>query len=186
MSQWRGYSAGGGIALNFDYEHLRRVSDRSSLLLVKCIYDSESKAQLVDEMLADVLAAFVNSKYQPEVPVDNYVTVFLYNFLPIAACFKHSAFSEEAEWRIVSRPIDMRDQRVDFRPTLKMITPYFKIDLEDGLNDLLKKPEIGVQEVMIGPTAEKDLLMEAVSGVIQNRNISVKSISHSAAPYREM
>lgn len=185
LSQWRGYAAGGGVSLSFDFEHLRTISQRGALLLVKCIYDDAIKAQFANEMLLDTLTRFNGMNDISEPVTSHVVLTFLANFLPIAACFKHRAFSEEAEWRIVSRPVSATDTRIDFRSTPKMITPYIKIELENGINSL-QRTEIGIDEVMIGPTAEKDLLMDSVSNVILNRSIGVKSICHSAAPYREI
>lgn len=50
----------------------------------------------------------------------------LHRYAPI---LKDAAFSEEREWRIISRPIMCSNERFDYRPGPSMLIPYYRVPI---------------------------------------------------------
>ena len=46
-----------------------------------------------------------------------------------ATILKHEMFSEEREWRILTRPPMYSNERFDYRPGRSMLLPYYRIPL---------------------------------------------------------
>lgn len=103
----------------------------------------------------------------------------------LAASFKHSAFADEAEWRLCFQRYQepMRNQR--FRISKSTLIPYIAADLN---LDSKKNPLVSgsyMKEVIVGPSASIELTKIAVEQMLVACGHSEVKVSLSAVPYRD-
>lgn len=188
LSQWRAYpSTGGGYAIGFRSSVISRAR-----LLEKIIYDEESQLETLRSLVVpscDLLAA--GGRTESEEYLEKCVGVAVDSAAAnLAACtfaFKHPAFKEEAEWRIVR--LSARDEAAppertttpQFRPRAGGLLPFTTLSLErDGDN------EPPIAEVVVGPSAHPDLAVKATRELLQTagyRN-AAERVRRSATPLR--
>jgi predicted GTPase len=101
----------------------------------------------------------------------------------LAPSFKHSAFRDESEWRLVlTKPYKtMPGQR--FRAGKSTVVPFVEVELNKDLN---KKPfdSCMIREVVVGPTPNIDLSIDAVRFLLQSHDRNEVLVERSAIPYR--
>ncbi len=186
LSQWRGYAGAGGASLGFSVVDLRRAAEANSFKLIKCVYDQPTKIKIANEFLDLWLSRIPHAR---ESFGDDYLDSaswgFTYDYFQAAAAFKHSAFHEEAEWRLVSTLISSHDEKIGFRPLSTMIVPYFKIDLDVGVEDG-GKTNIGLREILLGPNNNPEDMKDALGMVLARYKIRYSSYTNSKAPYRSL
>lgn len=187
LSQWRGYgSTGGGFSIGFHTNALEACAteSESNCALLRVEYDLKKQRSHIHQAISnfvDLIESWVDAGWEPETntlldpALDSLGTILL------MACirFKHPAFQEEDEWRLViGRETNRKDLK--FRPAGSRIVPYFKINMRTlratGRGDLpLAKifcgpalhPEIAKKSIMLRLAQEpgfKDVPVEA-SGV---------------------
>jgi hypothetical protein len=148
LSQWRGY--GGpeqAIALGFSREALGRIGARWRF--EQCIYDpdharSQARA-LVGAGMKSVLAGDWDEVVE-HARLDQAARVKIQEYAPL---FKHEAFAEEKEWRLIGLPTTADDVR--YRPSKYGITPYLEVDLPR-----FDTGHIALHEAVIGPGATRE------------------------------
>ena len=108
--------------------------------LVPCLYQRGGKACGLFSALRGVLQE--NMARVPQDDVENEdmdllrggnLIAYLNRYAPI---LKHETFSEEREWRIVTRPIMCRNKQFDYRPGRSMLIPYYRIPLAGPVVEL--------------------------------------------------
>lgn len=164
LSQWRGYGGGtSGFAVGFSGGFLSHTS-RDYGWLVPAIYDQTEQRSFIRTLLQDVLGESAKTKASAtkEGPrgIGN-ILEYLPRYAPI---LKHHSFSEEKEWRIVTRPLGCTDERFDYRPGSSMLIPYFRLPLGDQKN-------LGIKEIVIGPTPHPIQSREAIEGLLYKHGI---------------
>jgi hypothetical protein len=109
LSQWRSYcSYGNGISLGFPAEHVRNCAQEQSYSVARCVYDAPYQRRVIQETVEAIEAIALSRGPAPTSqvhPSHSYHPAFTEcedDILRIAAVFKNPAFTEEAEWRIVS------------------------------------------------------------------------------------
>lgn len=163
LSQWRGYATGSGYAIGFSVDALRTSANSAGGSLLKVIYEP---ADPVGVSLFQASARTVGESGSHLIPD------------PAAlAKFKHPAFKEEHEWRLVV-PADRVSQEdselgVHFRSGELGVTPYLKVGF----------PNSAIVEIKIGPGGEQTLRQAAVQRMLDAQQISADT-SISAAPFR--
>jgi len=155
LSQWRAYagSNGQGASLAFDAKQLKVLGARQGFRLGRCIYDQSEQRALAERVVDHLLSTFPGFDWELNKPAGHESVRFYPLFdslstevMSLAALMKHSAFYEEAEWRLVSSVVpSARLQGVNFRPGRSCVVPYLKFDLveEDGTFCALKGANIG-------------------------------------------
>lgn len=117
LSQWRAYSARpSGFSIGFSGAFLRAVADELKCWLAPVLYEEREQQLLVRTLLNDVLQE--NEKRPPTGNEDTHppggnLVAYLTRYAPI---LKHRSFSEEREWRIISRPIFSSTPTSNFVP----------------------------------------------------------------------
>jgi len=99
---------------------------------------------------------------------------------------KHSAFSDEAEWRLVSIG-EPPGAEIGIRATETALIPFIEIGLETAAspgNEHEWQREIGVDTVRIGPTMNPSLVKHAIKDLLFLHKLKQVRIEHSTAPYR--
>lgn len=127
LSQWRAYAANGeGFAVKFDphklMESLRSDTDVAlQTKLFKVIYSAKEQREFIDLALGQLLLALEHSDAQEILSLVPLV------FSEMAFSFKHNAFAEEREWRLVFTPRVSRV--VDVRVKNGRLFPYATIPI---------------------------------------------------------
>jgi hypothetical protein len=181
LSQWRGYSQGGGASIGFDTAQLKYLASLAGFDLIKCIYNDELKREIAGEFLDRKLGHLGK-----EAGIDTRGAYFaanglLWEYYQLAACFKDSAFSEENEWRLVSKIAANTNGAISFRATSSMLIPYLEIPLsQEGQ----VQPSLGFDRITIGPSSHKELIENAFVMLCERGGILPKHIGKSQSPYR--
>ncbi|HPO15022.1 MAG TPA: DUF2971 domain-containing protein [Candidatus Hydrogenedentes bacterium] len=161
LSQWREYTnKGGGYSLGFEFTETTHMTLRPTSLkmkfrprLRKVIYDPAEQKECIDAFLRLVIDA-VRTAYSRKRPTGRFEaylkpTEVLNPLMDLVTCFKHHAYKEEKEWRIVyfKRRNGGDDKFVEFivdKDTLKPYLPGFLFEnLQDGIYFPLKKIHFG-------------------------------------------
>lgn len=170
LSQWRGYCKNGGLSIGLNYNYLKQFeSTRTNFFLGPCVYDSNLKVQIIDELLAN-----------SEGNVDTFYNDFFY----ISPFFKNESFIEEQEWRLViiasDRKMDKteiltRDTDIRFIPKNNKIIPYLSIPIE------LSK---GLYSICLSPLTEYNENEYAIKEFLRINNLKSVQIKSSKCPFR--
>jgi hypothetical protein len=149
LSQWRAYgSANSGFSIGINGTKLAELAEEKLFVLARCIYD-ETRQNLLLEALIDKaieddrVMTSTPPETPPLVPPTSNIIPLLNQYAPL---LKHPSFSEEREWRLISRPLSCDDDQYDHRLGKSMLIPYYKFCLED------KNDKFILDEVVIGPT----------------------------------
>ncbi len=183
LSQWRAYGGGAsGFSIGFSGAFLRAVSDRLNFWLVPVLYNEDEQRVLVRTLLQDVLAENLQrAKTTPDgfdelrhVPGGNLVA-YLNRYAPI---LKHSSFSEEREWRIISQPLMCSNVRFGYREGASMLVPYFRIPL------CSEQQPFRIEEIIVGPTPHPEESWASVRGLLVRHDLNEATVHTSDVPYR--
>ncbi len=202
LSQWRGYGTGGGAALVFDTEKLKKILAKeaisyeySAVLLADLIYsDNEQKfkEELSDKIkiLAEMTRQFFNHKnIQKEKKIDS--SKGYSAFVSCISRYKHFGFSEEKEVRVVALPtlIDeefiklakadgttLKPEKVrKFKIKNEQRVPYIELF---GLDDI----KLPIKKIIIGPHKDKEARETELRELLSKTNIE---ITCSEIPYAD-
>jgi len=180
LSQWRAYSHGGsGFSIGFSGAFLREVTNSLDFWLVPVLYQAAQQRALIRTLLEDVLDE--NSRLKQvgqEDPVrqpGGGLVAYLNRYAPI---LKHQSFSEEQEWRIVSRPLFCSREGFGYRSGTSMLIPYYRIPLSS------EKLAFCVGEVVVGPTPHPEQSERSVRGLLIQHGLRDAFVRQSNVPYR--
>ena len=174
LSQWRGYSGGSyGFSIGFDLTILRSVGSRCGFDLQRCIYKKAVQSQIIKELCENYLSDEILNSYE----LSDIVRDFARALRMFGAFFKHPAFSEEEEWRLVSIP-PIRNDQLLFREGKSLITPYGTMTIGQG----------AISHVYVGPCPHMELSMSSVRTLLsKHRAFSPSGIGRvdpSLIPFR--
>jgi len=187
LSQWRAYCPpSAGVSLGFDVHELMSAADAQGFQLVKCIYEREPQIALVNDWVNVVLATKHDKEDGPSKshPSQSYHSHFRANeeaFLKVAARMKHFGFSEEREWRLVSRVgRDLRDPKLKFRAGKTSLIPF--VDFEPPLT---QGGALSLKQVYIGPAQDHNISFNSIAWFLTNSGAKVsKGIYACGIPLR--
>jgi hypothetical protein len=178
LSQWRGYPRDGrGFALGFDAQ---TVKGAAPLLLRKVLYDEREQVREVRDVLV-----FFCDWLSSVVPDDAWRTSLCSLALleaghVLAEClfsFKHQAFSEEAEWRLVQVSRGELDDAVQIRTGPFGLVPYIEMRPTWHLPRI--SPLLPIADVVVGPTPHQALATNAMRTLLtvsgHGREVAVRN-----------
>lgn len=185
LSQWRSYTPHGkGVSVGFSPEMLSRIAEESSSVLARCLYEADEQREIIDSLLEKIRITFRQresdidiSRAHPDQCYFKFLEEFRGDFLRVLCSIKHSAFSEENEWRLISPYYhNYTVAAVKFREGASMLVPYIQLPL----------PKTGpvFDEVILGPSPHQNLSMSALSMYLSNGGLCNRT-SNSSLPYRE-
>lgn len=148
LSQWRSYGRnGGGYSIGVTFDDFTKTTtdvegeNRSRpLFLRRVVYDQNRQKKLARQYLIGVQDSVVSELGGPKIAFPerrlraSKMSLQVGSILlDMALCFKHEAFSEEAEWRLikVSRA-DYEPELLHFRETENALVPYRILYVLDG------------------------------------------------------
>ena len=186
LSQWRAYCADGGVSIGFVFEDLKKLAKENGFRLIKCIYSTGTKNDLLNELLKNPVRDFKSGK-----PLSECVESFITQYQMLTPSFKHFSFAEEREWRIIPDPQSYLERafvaklsRYDVRVAGNMLVPYYRLPLSElGLKK--EKFYLGFDNIFVGPHYQTEKLIGTVSHLFNCQRVYWRSVSHSDSPYRK-
>ncbi|RJX35401.1 MAG: DUF2971 domain-containing protein [Desulfarculus sp.] len=180
LSQWRAYGdRASGFAIGFSGQFIAdRVRGSQDFKLVQCLYSLEEQKTLIKALVEKVLQENLGRSdvsAQDELPPGGNLTAYLHKYAPI---LKNAAFSEEKEWRIISRPLSCKSANFDYREGNSMLIPYYKLILAD------KSTPLELHEIVVGPTPNYIQSVDSVTGFLVRHGYREIPVSLSSVPYR--
>jgi len=154
LSQWRAYgSAGSGYSLGFSRFDLPRPDSNPradvAVRLIKCDYNADRIQTDAEGLFSNLLVALDEKRGATADPLtqariaDCIMRIALRSVATIALRYKHDAFSEEKEWRLI---LLAEPKALAFRESAHGLLPFVPLDqrLQDG--------KLGIATVIVGPT----------------------------------
>ena len=181
LEHWRSYANDGrGIALGFHGTALRDAGSLHDVRLLRCVYDREMHARIVDDLLQLLLQAVRAVRPQDEETRRTLVEDFRSVFLMTAPVIKDSHFAGESEWRLVSMPRTPDDPRLTAilagnQASVKFVMPF--------VGEGPTRATI-LSSVSIGPTLDPDNVADAVDVLARRHGFDVPDLRFSKIPYR--
>lgn len=175
LSQWRAYGdKGKGVSISFDIDKMSISTqginyDIEELFLTPSIYDEKVQQQII---LRYIEANLVQKTY---FRLSHVISCF-------TGCFKHNAFSEEKEWRILSKCIlDDKFYKyeyfpVEYRDGIRGLSPYMRWKF----GELSDSP---IAHITLGP--QNETLIEDMKSFLASIGLEHVTVSKSEIPYRD-
>jgi len=183
LSQWRGYAGPSGFSLGFSTAGLLEAAEKSEhmLNLARCIYDIERQWKILDDATTYLLDDFreLLRRARPRREVLEDIAMAAGDiFSTLATQFKHPAFHEEAEWRLVLRTWSSSSAKPQFRPGTRFLIPYFELSLKDHSSSAL-------ETLIVGPTPHPDEALESAAQLFSKLRLDPKCVTRSSLPFRD-
>lgn len=200
LSQWRAYGGKGGIAIVFDTSRLldlfrkeAEINTYSAWVFGGVVYEGDQERfrrefQPVVEHFVQLHSDVMHRSFTTD------VGQLYYEFVKAASRFKHRAFEEEREIRMVLCPMsaEMVEQsrredtdgvligrqvkQVKFRRSKSKRIPYIEAFAFKG------KRRLPIKRIIVGPHSDQRMLECRVKDIVGRRRIKVQC---SKTPYRE-
>jgi hypothetical protein len=168
LSQWRGYPpAGGGYAVGLRTAMLH-FHQQEGIHLRRVVYEAAEQRRLVEGVLHPVLEGLESRESSSGGDtalqvVPRCLQLARAHFAEFAFCFKHPAFREEDEWRLIqvqSRLDGHPQSTVHLRPAETGLVPYVEYELPDRAGVFTGR--LPIKEIVVGPAAHRELAKRAV------------------------
>jgi hypothetical protein len=205
---------GNGVAVGFSVDCLKRSflnkrpvdPNKKAMLTVKqrlsfhrVDYSDASNVQSLDDDITKTISESLQSADGDRIPEEDnryshapslYFKVIMEGH---ASFKKHPSFSAEREYRLLVDPIYWEDDYLAFRPTRSTLVPYLRVTIPRMRSDYVspRKPfafpvtrSHFIDRVVIGPTTNKNLSLDAVSSFFRKHNMNV-DVASSKVPYRD-
>lgn len=197
LGQWRSYADDGrGFAIGFDTaileNHLgsQAVSqiEGPSFMSFPVMYDEDKLRDLLSELVTEtvVLILEANEKKIDAETLAQYCRMLefslAYKCTQVSLCFKHPAYEQEKEYRILRiYPIDRPVQDLKHRSRPYTLVEYTELDWKNGAADSLK-------EIVLGPASDKNLAFSFAYDCLRafGPELGSTSIFQSELPYRSI
>lgn len=188
LSQWRGYgSTGGGYALGFAAEHLGLVQyqniNKPEPIVQKVIYDPKVQRSITLKWLKFIID-WLNFGGQSKEPLDDYEDFgwirFNWFLSQSLRCFKHPAYTEEAEWRVIqvgTAPTGVRAVQPNFRAGRRGVVEYVELDLPGG------GERLPLEVICYGPTLDDTITDRSLNLLCRGKGYDRVSITKSEVPF---
>jgi hypothetical protein len=169
LSQWRAYGGNSGVCLAFKKQKLSTwcledLGERA-VTLEKIRYVSPEGDDLtratIENILEDLKSLGADASLRTNIHI-------------AGAIFKHKAFAEEQEWRLL---IQTLDENVKHRTRGSLLVPYVEFSFGKALTDLLAV-------VTVGPILHKEQTAEAIKGLLKMNGFTSTEVRCSQTPYR--
>ena len=128
---------------------------------------------------ADVFDEIIDGSFLQGIPGTGIQELFSFVLSEIAPLYKHEAFKDEKEWRLILKSLASPAPSatgIKFREGQSMLIPYREADLRSISTAFIKS-------VTIGPTPHKELSMKSIK-LLRSFGIEGCEVKHSKVPYR--
>lgn len=187
LSQWRAYGeSGGGYAIGLSAFELDRPK---GIFVRRVIYDRDVQTRLVQSTIqktCNLLDRLAHGRGVEQLDADKVLPAFatflsdhLREFL---FTFKHKAFAEENEWRVIFPFV--RDHHITslrFRESHGMMVPYIPFPLRPDEDEY---PILPIVDVVHGPTLHPELAKKSLHLLLQQHGYDHVEVAGSEVPLR--
>jgi hypothetical protein len=143
LNQWQGYSGGvNGFSIGFDKKELKKLENQN-IELIQCIYDRDIQKKMVEDIVNKIDKEEINNIDDLSLWMES--LTICEDIHKIAPKIKNYHFYLEKEWRLVVNNIEDQDNNYCFR-NKNGILPYYEINIENYIYDLIKSIYIGPSE----------------------------------------
>jgi len=192
LSQWRAYAANGGYSIGFHVDKLRTLLREKHLGgdlfkaegLYKVIYHSNIQTELLKKAIQESFVMYMNEEVTKRSKITlhrltcviegrdenheledflNHISDFYIKTQQHFSTFKHPAYEEESEWRIVrsrSPLLGSKPVPLGFRPSADFLIPYCFIAPKG-------KDRLPISSITIGPREHPGLSVSAVEEALK-------------------
>ena len=184
LSQWRGYCPpGAGYSIGFSSDEIGAIADRLfGFCFGKCTYDPLKQREAIEELVDFHIKEKRDQRARESAakPSEHFIwsMAFREALAFTAPLLKHKSFEEEAEWRLVSRPLPHSSSMFSHRPGRSHIIPFAKLPLSD------EGQPIRIRRVIVGPTPHPELARDAVHSLLGAAGVTGCAIERSKTPFR--
>lgn len=193
LSQWRGYSGGGGVAVGFGLNRLEALAKLANASLVKCEYNRTVHEQGIADFVTKIRQDIAPHANLPPV---NAVKLFWWGpkgaklggraeeFMRLATSYKHPKFLEEAEWRLVAFGEESKRRvriSVDGMPI-----PYVPISIaeSDHDNGVRLWHQVPIMRLILGPNSNAVAVERSTWAMFFAEDIIPPPLEQSGIPFR--
>ena len=190
LSQWRAYSGGdtaGGYAIGFETPGSplawpMTAPGNHRLAMRRIRYDDDEQGTVCNALFAP-LAGLLASDPKDLVVQHAFQGALMDALLDAATTFKHPAFAEEREWRVVYvRPRDEDPLPVEHRTVGGMVVPYVSLVLPAAVG--ADPGRLPVTRVSCGPSTDPARKQDGVRSLLRSLDLSGVAVEGSLAPLR--
>ncbi|MEM7445099.1 MAG: DUF2971 domain-containing protein [Pseudomonadota bacterium] len=197
LEQWRAYGKTGGINIELDAQgHGGDVGMAPDLMFHKVIYEDKEK---VESSIFWVRRFFIEYNIDRKVvgPIigddaEDWIQHLSSRLRYTFTSFKHSAFKEENEVRIIV-PESFKDRFVKshYRAKSGAIVEYLKTNeyskLLPGNSEAIPKASpLSIKSIIVGPQPERKMVAQSVGAFMRENGYPNVEIEFSKAPYRSI
>jgi len=188
LSQWRAYcSPHSGYSIGFKSNPLSECALQNNGVLARCIYDKKKQRVLIHKTMEEFISS-IQEKYAESNNVNDLKLRILeqdfiimlstiFQIIALAPLFKHPAFQEEKEWRLII-PRRIGKPGIKFRVSRELIVPYTEVDLRE------KEQSIPISEIIVGPTPHPQELRSAIESLCKHEGLEEINVKLSSCPFR--
>jgi hypothetical protein len=193
LGQWRAYAGDGtGVAIGFNKDYLpandqvplRNVSLDSNLSLRKVVYPDKSYDRELESILSAALDAMKDKDEKEKFAISTQIS---HQVFGMSTFFKHPAFAEEREWRLVHTPSILANAKnetivrgaiSDIRQCVadNRIQTFFEYDLAE------EKAVAPIAEIVLGPKCQ--ISHYDMSIFLSLNGCTTTKVANSKASYR--
>ena len=188
LSQWRGYGAnGGGYSLGFSFP-IGKAPPMQMAWLIEVIYDENLLSDAIDVILSifvDHLAASVSAW-----AMENVVDLFPTTLDVLWLAFKHPAYREEREVRLLVRRSQKIEDRikdavrfgkVHYRSSSAEVIPFVKIGMSFSKDE--PAPLLPLRRIVVGPGVRFNQNKEALEQMLEDFGYEDVEVAPSRVPF---
>jgi hypothetical protein len=157
LSQWRAYGGiSGGYSIEYDLEKLAKILEPNHDLISPVIYGGDDLNSILYDLIKWTEINFMQGLQDGRAPTmeewaEEFGSYWLWHLSFLTPLFKHPAFKDEEEWRIIHwfTPDDVSSVR--FIQSQSMLRRHLPLNLskaDDEGNSLLP-----IKSIMVGPTS---------------------------------
>lgn len=196
LSQWRAYGQDGGYSLEFHISEentlrLRPEPNAFTSILVPVLYHRNQQIEACNALLTLILDTMSVNQLDDAFSLEE--SSYIYDrirgvvadlLIEEILAWKHPAFQEEREWRLVSRKrevfryekVDAREDKAElhFRTKRGLIVPYIKLQPAQG--------PLQVSSITIGPTLDKKKAQPGLGKLLEANGFRDVQIDGSEIP----
>jgi len=187
LSQWRAYCPPtGGYALGLPAEQLLPIAAEHNFMLAPCIYEYDAQYQISLELIENLLTSYRQFQGNPAVDgsdVAKIINTFALTVARFGLLLKHTAFSEEKEWRLISSMIPIQSALLDFRSVSSRATPFYRLPLASDTNPDLVRIGKNRLVIVIGPSAHTEAHSAGIQ-LLLFKYAPGGAVTSSQIPYR--
>jgi hypothetical protein len=186
LGQWRAYAGPrGGYAVGLHTQALTYGAGHyPAAALRRVIYDPERQTALLDGLLDRAMFALRSPDGQGEEGMEAVLDFLTDHVVELVACFKHHAFKEDEEWRllVVANTTYAGEglSQLRFRHAGGHIVPFMEVDISPHGGAEVSP----VAEVICGPLERAELSARAIELLLKKRAVTGARVRASALALR--